>query len=172
MKLRKKMEMATTATLLLTSISGSAVVNDKVANPFNSVIHSASSLKQLSQDEDNEKSVFNALAELTDSIIYLNQYLHQKHFKLNKNKYSELGHIRELLDFASKLMISKFEKVIFSTYSDVYRTYSNAVTQLDTNIYKINQKAKQINVVKIDDLQFSEQEFKEMTDAVNRLYGI
>ena len=73
--------------------------------------------------------------------------------------------LRQLLDFTSSLLISKYEQEIFFKYRTQYRAYSNAVAQLDLAIFKIRERRGLVKVEQFADLNLTQAEYDDISEA-------
>ena len=123
----------TVATTLLTGLlgSGSATANA----PWQSVQDDAGCVHQLVKSDAKADDVFVALVKLSHSVEKMTSALKAVKFKLKDSKFNTLLMLRQLLDFNSSLLISKYEQDIFFKYRTQYRAYSNAVAQLDLAVW-------------------------------------
>lgn len=160
----------TVAAMLLATITGN---EPKQATPIQEVAHLVTNLNESTQQIDiSVEQVFDSLSQLANSIQNLNAFLVNNKFKLKSNKYDELIHIRRLLDVSSSLMVSKYEDLIFETYFETYRKYSNAIANLDLNIYKINEKQGKVSIVNIAKLGLSADEINAIEQQSDKMHEV
>ena len=69
-------------------------------------------------------------------------------------------------------MVSKYEDLIFETYFETYRKYSNAIANLDLNIYKINEKQGKVSIVNIAKLGLSADEINAIEQQSDKMHEV
>lgn len=162
-KLKNFAKKTTAATTLLLGLlgSGSATANA----PWQAVQDDAGCVHQLVKSDAKADDVFVALVKLSHSVEKMTGALKAVKFKLKDSKFNTLLMLRQLLDFNSSLLISKYEQDIFFKYRTQYRAYSNAVAQLDLAIFKIRERKGLVKVAQFADLNLTQAEYDDISEA-------
>ncbi|TNG95730.1 hypothetical protein FHQ28_07880 [Pasteurellaceae bacterium USgator11] len=156
----------------VTLLAGLGVLGGANAALYQEVSTSVEQISSLSSTQGRSVDVFSAVNRLVASMQKMNLTVKAKLKRIDQDEFEHLLFIKQSLDLGFYILTQRYEDEIYTQFTAEFRAFSAARTQFKMYLRQVQERLYGVEIAQLDDISLTEQDVREMNQAVNRQYGV